>query len=258
MDREPALRHYYRALISAWGPQGWWPARTRFEVIVGAFLTQNTAWSNVESALEALRRAGLLTVAGVRRAPEARLARLIRSAGYFRQKARRLKNFVRHLDKRYGGSLERMFARPTHELRAELLALNGIGPETADSILLYAGGHASFVVDAYTRRILERHGLAGKKWQYDRVRELFERSLESEPPFRVSSFEFSEEASAFRRAKFHPPATSPTARVYNEYHALLVRVGKHHCRKQQALCAGCPLEPFLAAKTRPAAARRGI
>lgn len=288
VDREQALRHYYRALMAAWGPQDWWPARTRFEVIVGAFLTQNTAWSNVERALEALRRAGLLTVAGVRRVPEARLARLIRPAGYFRQKARRLKNFVRYLDERYGGSLERMVARPTNELRAELLALDGIGPETADSILLYAGGHASFVVDAYTRRILERHRLAGKKWKYERIRDLFERAMDDKAifpqglkpgsaagrngPTKVGPLRKNETGAnklsgnsklktrnfGPRPRKYEVPNASPTARVYNEYHALLVRAGKHHCRKKQALCAGCPLEPFLPAGSHPAAARRGI
>ena len=147
----------YRKLSRAWGRQHWWPAETPFEVIVGAILTQNTSWTNVERALASLRAARRLSVAGIREAPLPKLEELIRSSGYFRQKARRLKNFVAFLDARYGGSLERMFATPTKQLRAELLELNGIGPETADSILLYAGNHAIFVVDAYTRRILERH-----------------------------------------------------------------------------------------------------
>ena len=157
MNRDRTLRAFYRTLLRAWGPQNWWPAQMRFEVIVGAFLTQNTAWGNVERALANLRRARCLSAAGIRRAPLSRLERLVRPAGYFRQKARRLKGFVTWLDANYGGSLERMLARPTDELRAELLELDGVGPETADSILLYAGGHAVFVVDTYTRRVLDRH-----------------------------------------------------------------------------------------------------
>jgi endonuclease III related protein len=157
--KHDAIRAYYHTLFSAWGRQHWWPAQSRFEVIVGAYLTQNTAWTNVEKALGNLRKARLSD--GQRNPAHAagELEQLIRPSGYFRQKAQRLKTFVRFLDERYGGSLARMFARPTAELRDELLALNGVGPETADSILLYAGNHPVFVVDAYTRRILERHGI---------------------------------------------------------------------------------------------------
>jgi endonuclease-3 related protein len=176
--KHDAIRAFYHALFSAWGRQHWWPARSRFEVIVGAYLTQNTSWINVEKALVNLRKARLLTIRGIRRTPPPQLELLIRSAGYFRQKARRLKTFVSFLDERYGGSLARMFARPTAELRDELLALNGVGPETADSILLYAGNHPVFVVDAYTRRILERHQIVAASASYDEIRELFEQSLE--------------------------------------------------------------------------------
>ncbi|MGH9602264.1 MAG: endonuclease III domain-containing protein [Terriglobales bacterium] len=246
---EASLRAYYRALIGAWGAQDWWPARTRCEVIVGAFLTQNTAWINVERALANLRQAGVLSVAGIRRTPLRRLQRLVRPAGYFRQKAQRLKNFVRHLDSCYGGSLARMFARPTAGLRAELLALHGVGPETADSILLYAGGHASFVVDAYTRRILERHGLIDGKTSYEEVRQLFERSLVGEPAPPPSAAtrnsKLETRNSLARNPKFVIPQAPPAAQVYNECHALLVRAAKHHCLKKQAQCGGCPLEPFL-------------
>ena len=152
------VRAYYQVLFRAWGRQQWWPARTRFEVIVGAYLTQNTAWTNVEIALRSMRVAGVLNLKGVRSIPLSQLESLIRSSGYFRQKARRLKTFVAFLDAYYGGSLNRMFAQPTEKLREELLGLNGMGPETADSILLYAGQHPVVVVDAYTRRILDRHG----------------------------------------------------------------------------------------------------
>lgn len=166
-ESENQIRSYYRALFRAWGPQNWWPARSRFEVIVGAFLTQNTAWTNVEKALANLRAARLLSVKGIRDVRLAELERLIRPSGYFRQKAKRLKTFVNFLDQRYSGSLTRLFSRPTAELREELLQLNGVGPETADSILLYAGNHPVFVVDAYTRRILARHEILPEEAAYE-------------------------------------------------------------------------------------------
>lgn len=175
--RKNQIRIYYSALFQAWGAQNWWPARSRFEVIVGAYLTQNTAWTNVEKALANLRSAKLLSVKGLRRVPLRELEYLIRPSGYFRQKAARLKTFIRFLDQRYGGSLRRMFSRPTAELREELLQLNGVGPETADSILLYAGYHPVFVVDAYTQRILARHGLLADETGYEDIRGLFEQAL---------------------------------------------------------------------------------
>src|SRR6267154_6061342 len=175
--KEKKIQAYYRMLFSAWGCQHWWPARTRFEVIVGAYLTQNTAWTNVESALTNLRSARLLNLQGIRQVPLARLEQLIRSAGYFRQKAKRLKLFVAFLDHHYNGSLAKLFARPTQDLRKELLNLHGIGPETADSILLYAGNHPAFVVDAYTRRILARHEILPEKADYEWIRKLFEGAL---------------------------------------------------------------------------------
>lgn len=177
MKPEQHIRSYFETLYDAWGQQHWWPARSRFEVIVGAYLTQNTSWANVERALDSLRKAHVLSIRGIRRTPLPKLEKLIRSAGYFRQKAQRLKTFVRFLDERYGGSLARMFTQPTEKLRAELLALNGVGPETADSILLYAGNRPVFVVDAYTRRILERHQLIAATANYDEIRQLCERAL---------------------------------------------------------------------------------
>src|SRR5580765_2696166 len=132
------IPHYYTALLARYGPQNWWPARSRFEVIVGAYLTQNTNWSNVEKAMANLRAARLLSISAMRKAPIAKLQALVRPSGYFRQKARNLKTFIAFLDRQYSGSLTRMFAQTTEKLRAELLDLNGVGPETADSILLYA------------------------------------------------------------------------------------------------------------------------
>ena len=210
-----SLLRFYEAMAERLGPMRWWPARTAFEVIVGAILTQNTAWGNVERAITTLRRERLLTPRAIERVPQAKLARLVRPSGYFRQKAKKLKAFVRFLRQGYGGSLKRMFRTPTEELREKLLGVHGIGPETADSILLYAGGHAVFVVDAYTKRILARHGLASEKAGYEEVRALFEKNLPRE------------------------------VRLWNEDHALIVNVGKNWCRKRAPKCGECPLGVFL-------------
>lgn len=225
--------------MRAYGPQRWWPAQSRFEVIVGAFLTQNTAWTNVEKAMANLR-ARALSPAAVRALPLRRLEQLVRPAGYFRQKALRLKQFVRWLDERYGGSLPRMFAQPTEKLRTELLALNGVGPETADSILLYAGGHEVFVVDAYTRRVLERHGLARPRTPYEEIRQRFERAL-------WGCAEPSDVGCVPRhpRSRMSAAKRSERAQRFNEMHALLVRVGNQFCKKQVAACGECPLRTFL-------------
>jgi endonuclease-3 related protein len=211
----PELSIYYDALFRAYGPQHWWPGRTRFEVIVGAILTQNTSWSNVERAIAGLRREKLLSPEAIEQLPLRHLYRLIRPSGYFRQKARKLKAFVEFLRRRYDGSLSKMFATSTGELREQLLGVHGIGPETADSILLYGGGHPVFVVDAYARRILERHNLGDGKQSYEEIRGLFEASL---------------------------PMSAP---LFNEYHALIVHTGKHFCRKREACCEGCALRRFL-------------
>jgi endonuclease-3 related protein len=243
------VRQYYRALHRAWGAQHWWPAETRFEVIVGAYLTQNTAWKNVELALANLRAAKVLSVECIRRVSLAKLERLIRPSGYFRHKATRLKTFVAFLDTTYGGSLDQLFARPTSQLREELLSLNGVGPETADSILLYAGNHPVFVVDAYTRRILDRHRILPAKADYEEIRGLFEQALAQvahKQPAKVAA-----ELESAMRGAAHPPsamstsARTPLAQVYNEMHGLIVGVGKNYCRKTKAACEGCPLRPFL-------------
>jgi len=246
------VRSYYNALFRAWGAQHWWPAQSRFEVIVGAYLTQNTAWTNVEKALANLRAARLLNARGIRRAPLAELERLIRPAGYFRQKAKRLKLFVRFLDQRYKGSLTKMFSCPTQKLRKELLDLNGIGPETADSILLYAGNHPVFVVDAYTRRILARHEILSEKTGYEEIRELFEKALAPIAESGNSSGDGVNQqlAKGFAGASHAPSAMSAAkrsalAQVYNEMHGLIVGVGKNYCRKSQARCDVCPLQEFL-------------
>lgn len=206
----------YRALREAFGHQGWWPGRSRFEVIVGAILTQNTNWRNVEKAIANLRKAGALAPGALRRLSPPELARLIRPSGYFNMKARRLHAFAAWLHTRHGGSLDRMFAEPLPALREELLAVPGIGPETADSILLYAGGKPSFVVDAYTWRFLSRHGFVPEEATYDEMKSLFEENLPPDVP------------------------------LFNDFHAQIVRVGKEFCRKSEPRCDdGCPLAPLL-------------
>lgn len=211
------LMRYYEAMSGALGPMHWWPAKTPFEVIVGAILTQSTAWANVERAMENLRAANMLTPSAILKVAPARLASLVRPSGYFRQKAKKLKAFVRFLDAEYGGSLARMFQTPTGELRKKLLSVHGIGPETADSILLYAGEHPVFVVDAYTHRIFGRHGFLGGKPDYEGVRAIFEAALPAHPP------------------------------LLNEFHALIVNTGKNWCRKSAPRCAECPLSRLLPA-----------
>lgn len=279
--KHDAIRAYYHTLFSAWGRQHWWPAQSRFEMIVGAYLTQNTSWTNVEKALGNLRKVRLLTVSGIRRTPQPELEQLIRSAGYFRQKAHRLKTFVSFLDQRYGGSLARMFAQPTGELRNQLLALHGVGPETADSILLYAGNHPVFVVDAYTRRILQRHQIVPSAAGYDEIRLLFEEALAGAPAAesfspqrrrgprenpRSNSNYFSRAQKTLPgalgvsavnkhpsgpRGSSHPPsavseaARSPLVQALNEMHGLIVGVGKNYCLKSQPQCEQCPLQKFL-------------
>lgn len=210
-----ALERYFHRLLEQFGPQGWWPARTRLEVILGAILTQNTNWQNAARAIQSLRRAGLLSLAALRRAPQSRLESLLRPAGYYRQKARTVRHFLAWLERDCAGSLEAMFARPAPELRRALLAVKGLGEETADAILLYAGKRPYFVADAYTRRVLERHGWVAPTAGYAEVQQFLHR---------------------------HLPADS---RLFNEFHALLVEVGKRHCGRSAARCAGCPLEIFL-------------
>jgi endonuclease-3 related protein len=245
---------YYGTLHRAWGAQHWWPAETRFEVIVGAYLTQNTAWTNVERALANLRKSStnLLSVEGIRQVRQSRLERLIRPSGYFRQKARRLKTFVAFLDEKYNGSLDELFVQPTDKLREELLSLNGVGPETADSILLYAGNHPVFVVDAYTRRVFERHNILVEKADYEEVRDFFQLALAplAREQKRMPANPATQLESGIHGAA-HPPSPMSTAarpelvQVYNEMHGLMVGVGKNHCGKSQPKCDECPLQRFL-------------
>ena len=251
-QNEKALRRYYHTLYQAWGPQHWWPGETRFEVIIGAYLTQNTAWVNVERALANLRSAQLLSVAGIREIRLAKLERLIRPSGYFRQKARRLKAFVAFLDRTYGGSLDALFSQPTAKLREELLELNGVGPETADSILLYAGNHPVFVVDAYTRRILDRHKILPEKADYEDIRKLFESALApiaaDDLKMPVPRLETGFPATAHAPSAMSTATRTALVQVYNEMHGLIVGVGKQYCKKAKAACEDCPLQPFLPEK----------
>ena len=216
VHRLPQIPRFYRRLVRHFEAQHWWPSRTRFEIILGAILTQNTAWRNVEKALANLRGASAVTPRSLARLPASRLRSLLRPAGYFRQKARTVANFLNYLEKRYSYSVEQMLRAPTARLRTELLALPGIGEETADSILLYAGRRPVFVIDAYTRRILMRHGLAPPDAPYATLQRLFEDNLLPRSP-----------------------------QLFNEYHALLVATGKRYCHRQQPACFECPLGPEL-------------
>jgi endonuclease III related protein len=205
------LNELYRRLWEAWGPQGWWPGDTPFEVALGAILTQNTNWGNVARAIAALKDQGVLSAQALHDLPEAELARLIRPAGYYNVKARRIKNFLDFLARGYDNSMAAMAAGELSALRPALLTVKGVGPETADSILLYALDKPTFVVDAYTFRVLSRHGVVDGAWTYEELRRLFMEHL----PARVD--------------------------LYQEYHALLVRLGKEWCRPRPR-CDGCPVE----------------
>jgi endonuclease-3 related protein len=204
------LLRLYRALLGRFGPQHWWPARSPFEVAVGAILTQHTAWTGVERAIGNLREAGRLDAARLAALPAARLGRLIRSAGTYRVKARRLHALVAFLLMRFGGRISGMRRMPLEALRAELLRVPGIGPESADSILLYAAGKPVFVVDAYTRRVLGRHRITPSGIGHEQLRALLEGHLPRDP------------------------------RLFNEFHALIVAIGKTYCRSRPR-CAECPL-----------------
>ena len=248
-QQEPTetVRRIYRKLSRRWGPQHWWPADTAFEVVVGAILTQNTSWTNVEKAIANLREASALNIEAIRGLPIAELEQLIRPSGYFRQKAARLKEFVVFLDGNYGGSLAAMLATPTLQLREQLLEQKGIGPETADSILLYAGQKPIFVVDAYTRRVLERHDAVARSAGYDEVRELVEGALQAEKPLPAPDGK----ALAAERPAVHSPSTISAAarpgrvQVFNEMHGLFVQLGKHYCSQRAPNCETCPLKGML-------------
>jgi len=205
------LAGIYERLRKEFGPMGWWPADTPFEVMVGAILTQNTAWTNVEKAIANLKRERALRPAAMASLGRGRLARLIRPAGYYNIKAKRLGNFLRFFLRDSGGSVKRFLSRPAGTLREKLLGVNGIGPETADSIILYAAGKPVFVVDAYTKRIFSRHRIISPAAEYHEIQSLFMKNLP-------------------RRAK-----------LFNEYHALIVKLGKEYCRKKP-LCRSCPLK----------------
>jgi endonuclease-3 related protein len=234
------IARYYKALQEAYGRQHWWPGRTRFEVILGTFLTQNTSWRNVELALRNLRRARALSIAAIRELPEAELANLIRPSGYFRQKAKRIKNFVAHVDAGGGSLAGFLNGAELAVVRERLLGLDGVGHETADSILLYAASRPTFVVDAYTRRVLERHGVINSGADYDEARLLVEEAFAGAKLPLARDKNLGHKPTPMSRAK-----RSTLAQHYNEFHGLLVQLGKRHCRKKNPECAGCPLERFL-------------
>jgi len=205
------LTDIYNSLFKSFGKQHWWPGDSDFEVVIGAILTQNTNWSNVEKAIKNLKAAKVLTPKKFHEIKIGKLAELIKPSGYFNIKARRLKNFIEWLFLEYNGSLTKLFMLNCSTLREQLLSVNGIGRETADSIILYAAEKPSFVVDAYTKRVLVRHGLITEDYDYDEVKAVFEENL----PEKVT--------------------------LYNEFHALIVMVGKYYC-KPKMQCEECPLK----------------
>ena len=208
------LHEIYERLSKHYGPTHWWPGDSDFEIAVGAILTQNAAWTNVEKAIDNLKRDTLLSPKKILDCSDGKLEESLRPSGYFRVKAKRLRCFCRHLMTNYGGSMKRMSRRPLEELRPELLGVNGIGPETADDILLYACRKPVFVVDAYTRRILSRHGIVEEIIKYEELRALFEKNL------------------------------PPDLDMFKEYHGLIVYAGKDFCRRNPK-CEECPLGPLL-------------
>ena len=205
------LNRIFLRLYSAFGPQHWWPADSSFEVIVGAILTQNTSWANVEKAILRLKEKKLLDARRLLVLSLNKLAVLIKSAGYYNVKAARLKNFIRFFFAMYAGNIKRMGSQDLMILRKQLLAVKGVGPETADSILLYALNKPVFVIDAYTKRIFSRHHLLEEDVTYEQAQDIFMRNLKND------------------------------AGLFNEYHALLVKLGKDYCRKQNPKCEICPL-----------------
>jgi len=215
MKDRTKIKKIYDLLEGYFGDLAWWPARTDFEVIVGAILTQNTAWTNVEKAIRNLRSERLLAPAKIERVNTGRLARLIRPAGYYRVKAERLKEISRFIMRECNGQLRRLKSRDAGKLREKLLAVKGVGPETADSILIYALGKPVFVVDAYTKRIFSRHGLTREDASYGEVQALVHRW--------------------FPRDR----------KALNQFHALLVETAKRFCRKKTGLCSECPLGKVL-------------
>jgi endonuclease-3 related protein len=232
------LRRAYELMRARSGHLHWWPGETPFEVCIGAILTQNTAWTNVERVIANLKAARVLVPKKLFALPEKKLAELVRPAGYFNVKARRLRSFLRVLVKDFGGDLRRLFAGKTSAVRTRLLAIHGIGPETADSMLLYAGGHHSFVIDAYTKRIFQRHEWSPKS---TRLRSATTRrvvqSLKSSASY--------DDLKMFCELALNQKVGAARLDYWQDYHAQLVMVGKHFCRTRAPLCEQCPLKPLL-------------
>jgi endonuclease-3 related protein len=212
MSFDKKLNNIFEILYNTFGPQHWWPGDSPFEVAVGAILTQNTNWSNVKKAIENLKKYKLLEPYKIYKIDHKKLSELIKSSGYYTIKAKRLKSFIDFLIKEYNGKIESMNNEDTLLLRKKLLSINGIGKETADSILLYAINKPIFVIDTYTKRILSRHGISKDKDSYDYYQNLFHKSLKKD------------------------------VKLFNEYHALIVKVGKTFCKSKRPLCDQCPLK----------------
>ena len=233
-DVKRDLRRAYELTRARFGHRHWWPAETAFEVCIGAILTQNTTWTNVERAMANLKAARVLEPKKLFALPESKLAELIRPAGYFNVKARRLRSFLRVLVGDFDADLRRLFVGATAAVRARLLAINGIGPETADSMLLYAGGHSSFVIDAYTKRIFQRHHWSRKAEAGGRQTEVGNSMASDYGKLKTLCESLLNQKTGAARLDY-----------WQDYHAQLVMVGKHFCRTRAPLCEQCPLKPLL-------------
>ncbi len=216
-DIKTKLLQIYQSLFDYYGPQHWWPGDTPFEVAIGAILTQNTNWRNVAKAINNLKEGGYLEINNLYKLPKNKLSKLIKPSGYFNIKADKIRSFLEFLCKDYEGKLELLFNGDLYEQRKKLLKVKGIGPETADSILLYAGNYPIFVIDAYTKRVFSRHEIISAKSDYYEIQEIFMNNLPQE------------------------------VKLFNEYHALIVMVGKEYCNRIPH-CTNCPLEKFLRRK----------
>lgn len=225
------LIDYFQTALKSLGPQHWWPGETPFEVCVGAILTQNTNWTNVEKAIGNLKKRNLLDPHRLYAVPPLELASLIRPAGYFNIKTKRLRSFLKFLIDEYKGDLDRLFAGRLETLREKLLGVKGIGPETADSILLYAGGKPIFVVDAYTRRIFLRHEIISEEADYHEIQAYFQDHLPTSPPTPLLTKERG--------------AAGGERSLYNEFHALIVNIGKNWCKSRVPDCEHCPWQKYL-------------
>ena len=244
-EKEEKIYKIYNILFDTFGNQSWWPAETCDEVIIGAILTQQTSWKNVERAIDSLKNAGVCSLSAISGIEDARLEMLIKSSGFYRQKAKRLKNIALYIIENYGSDYkEGLFGKDIQNIRSELLNLNGIGRESADSIILYAASKPIFVIDAYTRRIFSRCGIIeDKDMDYDTLREIFENSICVKFAKRISAHGISKKFRLSCKFTYNSMSidSKKLAAIYNEFHALIVKLGKDYCTSKAPKCSVCSI-----------------